>query len=183
MVAKRGGSRTVQYMPEQREAVRRFWRNPRGFTITEVVVVLVVTGILATIAVPTYQAIRQNTNRNSQNMALTGYVAKARQVASRVGNQYQYPADLVEELNALDGKISDAASVGENTVSSWRESGEVVVFARLGANGRCYLVRDDIASDTQTYAYDPEPSECRASLANGLGITGELNNPNTIALP
>lgn len=158
-------------------------RGKRGFTLTEVVVVLVVLGILSTIAVPTYHAVRQATNRKTQNMSLTGYVAKARQVASRPGNQYQYPANLVEDLTALDERITDGASTGETVVSGWRASADVVVFARLGSNGGCYLIQDDIVADEQTYAYDADPSQCVASGSYGLSITGGIDNPNNLDLP
>ena len=182
VLAERWGWGTVA---EMRNSVKRRGaaRRRRGFTLTEIVIVIMVIGILGTIAVPSYQAVRRGTERNSHTMTLLGYTSKARQIAAREGNQYQYPADLIAELVAIDAKVSDGVSPNENVISGWRESTDAVVFARRGNDGRCYIVRDDIASDAQTYAFDPDPSACEAARTNGLAITGSRENPNSIELP
>ena len=158
-------------------------RARRGFTLTEIVIVLMVIAILGTIAVPTYHAVRGNTERNKQGLTLLGYVSKARQVAARDGNMYQYPADLIAQMSATDPKVTDGASVNENMISGRRVDADVVVFAAMSNDGRCYIIKDDIASDAQTYAIDPNPVACEALKAAGLDITGAQEDPNNVDLP
>lgn len=158
-------------------------RWAKGYTMTEIVVVLTVISILAVVSVPTYLAVRQNVGENSGAAALRGYVAKARQVAGEPGNGYSYPVDLADRLASNDSRIVVSPSFGENTVSVARESGDVVVFARMGSDGSCLVVRDDIATDTQVYGVDRGTANCIASAVAGVSLSGDGTHPTDIDLP
>lgn len=151
--------------------------------MTEIVVVLTVIGILAVVSVPTYLAVRGNVSSNNHTMALRGFVAKARQIAAEGGNGYSYPSDLAARLAANDTRIVESASFGEATISVARESSDVVVFTRMGSDGACYAVRDDIATDTQVYGVDPAGASCTASSVSGVVFTGDVVEPTVVEFP
>jgi prepilin-type N-terminal cleavage/methylation domain-containing protein len=157
-------------------------RRKKAFTLTEISIVLVVIGLLAAVAVPTYRATRANTQENSNVLSLAGFVAKARKVASMEGNQYSYPVDLPEVLNGMDDRIVESASFGPQFVSVWRVDSNIVVFAQMDEGGKCMIVRDDIASDTQKYAMDASTSNCMASETSGVLIEGSTTQPNVVDL-
>lgn len=149
--------------------------------MTEAVITLVVLAVLGGLAVPTYQGVRDGLEENRQVITLSGYVAKARNIAAESGNDYQYPADTVDQLTDLDSRISGGASSGD-IVSAWREDNDTVVFAGVAADGRCYVVVDKISSDQQHYAYDPSVLSCAAGGVDTMDVTGTLDEPNEIDL-
>lgn len=156
-------------------------RNRRAFTMTEAVITLAVLAVLGSLAIPTYQGVRDGLEGNRQVIILSGYVAKARNIAAEAGNDYQYPTDVVDQLTSLDSRISSGAS-SESIVSAWREDSDTMVFAATAVDGRCYVVVDVISSDRQYYAYDPSVLSCAASSAEIIDVTGTLEEPNVIDL-
>jgi len=158
----------------------RSMRTRRGFTLSEITIILVVLGILTTVGIPTYIAVHNNVANTSGSMVLTGAVSQARRVASRQGNHYQYPADLAVALDSMNSKYTDTAAFNNTDVSVYRSSSDVAYFATLIEGERCVIVKDDITTDTQVYAVDNENSDCTAANADGKLITGTYELPNTI---
>jgi prepilin-type N-terminal cleavage/methylation domain-containing protein len=156
-------------------------RRSRAFTITEVVVSLIVLGILATIAVPVFSTVRQNTEVHNDTMGLRGAVAAARDVAGR-SDTYTYPADLVAVLAAMDARYISEAATSANSVSVHRAAADIAYFTTIGADGACVVVRDDITTDTQTYARDTSGSLCNAAAATAVAVTGTYLKPNVVVL-
>ncbi len=158
----------------------RDMRARRGFTLSEITIILVVLGVLAGVFIPAYLAVHNNSADAGGAMALSGAVTQARGVAARQGNHYQYPADLAVELDSMNPKYTDAAAFSNTDVSVYRSSSDVAYFATLIDGKRCVVARDDIATDTQTYAVDEENSACVAANADGKVITGTYDKPSTI---
>lgn len=152
----------------------------RGFTLTEIVVALMVVSIVGALAVPTYMAVTGSKEDEKSTTILTGYVAKARSIASRPGNQYRYPADVVAQLTALDTKITAGDSYGAGIVSARRIDDETILLVSANDRGWCYAILDSIANDTQTYAYDKTPDGCNATNVVHTDITGTLATPAEI---
>ncbi|MDW7728820.1 MAG: prepilin-type N-terminal cleavage/methylation domain-containing protein [Bacillota bacterium] len=96
--------------------MKRFHKNQKGFTLVELMVVVVIIGILVAIAIPVYQGIQANA-RNSACSAnirtLSGAVA---QFYTEVGS---YPVDLDwlwVGYNKTQGGVSGTGDVAEDEI-------------------------------------------------------------------
>jgi len=148
--------------------------------MTEAVIALAVLAIISTLAVPTYQGVREGLDENKHTIMLAGYVAKARNIAAQVGNAYQYPVDTVTQLVSLDNKVTEGPSTSGELVSAARIDADGVVFAVTAENGYCYTIVDSIETDVQRYAYDPSAVACEAGIVDHLLVTGTQDDPNEI---
>jgi Tfp pilus assembly protein FimT len=155
-------------------------RARRGFTLSEITIILVVLGVLSGVFIPTYLAVHNKSANTSGSMTLSGAVSQARGVAARQGNHYQYPSDLAVVLDSMNPKYTDAAAFSNTDVSVYRSTSDIAYFATLIEGKRCVVVKDDIATDTQMYAVDSENTDCIAANADGMVITGTYDNPSTI---
>lgn len=151
--------------------------------MTEAVITLSVLAILAVLAVPTYQGVRDGLEEEKRTIILSGYVVKARSIASEAGNQYRYPADVVAQLTALDAKITSGASNNTGIISARRIDDETILMVSVNDQGWCYAILDSIATDTQTYAYDKTPTGCNAADVDHTEISGTQGEPNAIDIP
>lgn len=164
---------------QRKERRRARW----AFTMTEAVVTLSVLAVLAVLAVPTYQGVRDGLEEEKRTIILSGYVVKARNIASEAGNQYRYPADVVAQLTALDAKITAGGSNTTGTISARRVDDETILMTSVNDQGWCYAIVDSIATDTQTYAYDKTPTGCNAADVDHTEVAGTQSTPNAIDIP
>jgi prepilin-type N-terminal cleavage/methylation domain-containing protein len=96
-------------------------QKDRGFTIVELLVVIVVIGILAAITIVSYSGItaRANTQANKSN---ANSVIQAAQVVYANTGAYPVtsatPATVLANLNASDAKVPSTLSVSSTTVTA-----------------------------------------------------------------
>jgi len=154
----------------------------RGFTLSELAVVFVLIGILVSIAVPTYNALRSTTEERGDVVRLRAAVAHARSVAGQQGNAYEYPESLVSDMAPMSGDYTTGAVTG-SYVSVHRVSGTVAHFAMRGEDNSCLVVVDDITIDTQVYGVDIDAATCSAANVVSASVSGTYLEPNSITLP
>jgi len=151
--------------------------------MTEAVVTLLVLGVLAVLAVPTYQGVRDGLEEEKRTIILSGYAVKARNIASEAGNQYRYPTDIVAQLAAMDTKITSGESNNTGVISVRRVDDETILMSSVNDQGWCYVILDSIATDIQMYAYDKTPAECSAADVDHTEVVGTQAVPNAIDIP
>jgi len=80
-------------------------RKQQGFTIVELLIVIVVIGILAAITIVSYNGITARANTNSAKANATAFLKKAELYAADSGNN-RYPATAAEVQTAADAQKS-----------------------------------------------------------------------------
>ncbi|MES2630783.1 MAG: prepilin-type N-terminal cleavage/methylation domain-containing protein [Patescibacteria group bacterium] len=137
-------------------------RKQSGFTIVELLIVVVVIAILAAITITAYNGI-QNRARASAAQSAAAQVAK--KIAYwQVENPNQSPGDLTTAGLALDSSL----------VSEYTPSSNGVWCATITANNTSYFV-----SNTGT---NPTAGGCAGHAANGVSaITNYATNPHAVS--
>ena len=153
-------------------------RTPRkrAFTLIELIIVIVVLGILATIAIVGYKAVIDRTNQSAAQTAAQAFDREIRSVASfgDTANNNPNDTDPRRPLNILEmakkGDIPDATTAGtaltnnQLRVLMWQGSAATVKWTRISCpSGVCTNV--DTTSTTH---------------AATAAATGKLLNPATL---
>lgn len=121
-------------------------KNNSGFTIVELLIVIVVIAILATISIVAYTGI-QNRGKASASQSLASQAAKKAQTFYTVSSTANYPANVaafagesearLEGLTLVDYSAT-AASAGDPATVANYSNGTTGIYRRLGATtGGC----------------------------------------------
>jgi prepilin-type N-terminal cleavage/methylation domain-containing protein len=117
----------------QAPRVRRISRNRRGFSLMELMIVVVITGVLAAIAIPSFTGYIQK-SRTSEAVDFLG-VIKLRQEAYRSEfGQYYKCGTSTTSIAAGDWMPADTSGTGMNNARTVPFKDTNGCFAAIGAN-------------------------------------------------
>lgn len=139
-------------------------RNQSGFTIVELLIVIVVIGILAAITIVAYNGVQGKANDVAVKSDLTN---NARKITMYEADNVAYP-----NLNQLTGDYQLQYSGQSYKGAIFCKNATRVVLVGLSSSGTAF------AYDTATGSIDPVPSATNPAACASFGITNSDPSPS-----
>jgi len=147
-------------------AITRRRDSEEGFTLIELMVVVLIIAILIAIAVPTFLGARQRAQNASAKSSLRNAFANAKSIYTDNEDYTKAtPAALLAAEPSLTFNDNSTASTGAKNVSVKTTTTDLVVVAK-SSSGNCYGLKDTSTTGTQ---YATVSGACTADNAAATG--------------
>jgi type IV pilus assembly protein PilA len=131
-----------------------------GFTLIELMVVVLIIAILIAIAIPTFLGARQRAQNRAAQSSLRNALTAAKTIYT---DAQSYAGVTAATMLAVEPSLTYAATSATNSTgqSNISVSGTATVFAAAAksASGTCYWIKEDVATGTK-YGSDPTGAAC-----------------------
>ena len=150
-------------------------RSEEGFTLIELMVVVLIIAILLAIAIPTFLGARNRANDRAAQSSLRNALTAAKTIFTDSQDYTQANASAIQTnepaLTLVDDTVLTSASTPK-TVSVKGVSATVWAASAMSKSGTCFGIKDDSASGGAGTTYStPATASC-----NGTGAAGASQN-------
>ncbi len=144
-------------------------RDDGGFTLIELMTVVLIIGILIAVLIPTFLGATRRANDRAIQSSLRNALTAAKIVYT---DQSDYTLATAATLNTEGVPVTfvDAATapVGQNQISVAPASATYIVFGARSKSGTCFYLADDAINGT-TYASGAGAGGCAENTAPAAG--------------
>ena len=170
------------------EAIKgRRERDDEGFTLIELMVVLLIIAILMAIAIPTFLGARNTANARAAQSDLTNALTAEQTYWT---NNQTFGANLstIEPSLTWESAALTASENGNQVYAVTADTGQVVVITALGKDNNCWSIAqindpqastNSLAADGTYYQFNTASSGCSSSPAAPTNTTTVTAPPAT----
>ena len=145
-------------------------RREDGFTLIELMVVVLIIAILIAIAIPTFLGARQRAQNRAAQSSLRNALTAAKTIYTDAQSYTGATAAAMEVVEPSLNYVANNVDSGNQNEVSVRGTATTFSGAALSASGTCYWIKEDVSTGT-TYG-SGTAATCAGDDANGA------NQPN-----
>ena len=149
-----------------------------GFTLIELMVVLLIMAILLAIAIPTFLGVKGSAQNRAAQSDLTNAITSAKAVYTNAGN-YGGSSSLAAGMNKAEPELSfGVAAVSYSTATPHAISvetstdGLIVVMAEQAANQTCWYIMDNEEPSAANDGLSNATTQQGITYGSSAGVTG-----------
>jgi type IV pilus assembly protein PilA len=157
-----------------------------GFTLIELMVVLLIMGILMAIAIPTFLGVTNTANDRSTQSNLTNAVTAAKALYASASG-YLAPATMVTKLSSNEPEFhyTTGATIKQTTISVWTTEAtattpggkKLVLAAKMTKTTVCWVVKNVATGTGAGITYGYTTTTCTAATALGTHMGTKWPTP------
>lgn len=135
-------------MKQALSALKRRKDSDEGFTLIELMVVVLIIAILIAIAIPTFLGARSRAQDKSAQSSLRNSLTAAKTVYT---DSEDYTTANATALTAVEPSLTfgDSTVSGQPKEVSVEATPQVIVMAALSKSGTCFVIRDDLTPNSK----------------------------------
>ena len=142
-----------------------------GFTLIELMVVVLIIAILIAIAIPTFLGARQRAQNRAAQSSLRNALTAAKTIYTDSQTYVSATAVAMESVEpSLSYVATGTASTSQNEVSVNNSAAGVFAAAAMSASGTCYWIKEDVTVGTR-YGSTTTAANCTGAAAAAAALT------------
>ena len=142
---------------------KRFDREDDGFTLIELMVVVLIIAILLAIAIPTFLGARERANDRAAQSSLRNSLTAAKTIYTDSQDYSQATATALDDVEPSLSHVTTAST--DFKIVSVDSDADTFQAAALSESGTCFVIQESASGGT---TYGEAASGCTANVASAV---------------